>query len=124
MVLEESICSKEDERKCKEAIAKHSPFKNDLSIGAQFAKIEKTGTRIFVYNLEQWDGNCIFDWDPKKVIKTEAQIEKKIPGDITIRSKRVRVRAGQTSTTVGHFTINTGMEASIKTRCCSMYWME
>lgn len=100
MVLEESICSKEDERKCKEAIAKHSPFKNDLSIGAQFAKIEKTGTRIFVYNLEQWDGNCIFDWDPKKVIKTEAQIEKKIPGDITIRSKRVRVRAGQTSTTV------------------------
>ncbi|KAG0605194.1 hypothetical protein M758_9G038700 [Ceratodon purpureus] len=100
MVLDESVCTKEDEKKVKEAVAKHSPFKNDLSIGAQFAKIEKTGTRIFVYNLEQWDGNCIFEWNPKTVVKTEASAEKKTPGDIKIRSRRVRVRAGQTSTEV------------------------
>jgi hypothetical protein len=101
-VLDESVCTKEDEKKCKEAVAKHSPFKNDLSIGAQFAKIEKTGTCIFIYNLEQWDGNCIFEWNPKKIKKGEAPSEKKIPGDIIIRSRRVRVRAGQTSTKVGH----------------------
>lgn len=106
MVLDESVCTKEDEKKVKEAVAKHSPFKNDLSIGAQFAKIEKTGTRIFVYNLEQWDGNCIFEWNPKTVVKTEASAEKKTPGDIKIRSRRVRVRAGQTSTEVDHLTLN------------------
>lgn len=106
MVLDESVCTKEDEKKVKEAVAKHSPFKNDLGIGAQFAKIEKTGTRIFIYNLEQWDGNCIFEWNPKNVTKIEVSAGKKVPGDIMIRSRRVRVRAGQTSTKVGHRTLN------------------
>lgn len=91
MALDESVCTKEDEEKCKAAVSKYSPFKNDLSIGAQFAKIESTGTRIFVYNLEQWEGKCIFE-----VIESETQSEKKLL-DIKMRSRRVRVRAGQTS---------------------------
>lgn len=98
IALDESVCTKEDEEKCKKAIAKHSPFKNDLSIGAQFAKIEKTGTNIFVYNLEQWDGNCIAEWSENKTIKSEEMAkEKELPGDIKIPSRRLRVRAGQTS---------------------------
>jgi len=95
MALDERVCTKADEEKCKTAVAKYSPFKNDLSIGAQFAKIESTGTRIFVYNLEQWDGKCIFEWTTSEVLESEAHAEKK--PDIKIRSHRVRVRAGQTS---------------------------
>lgn len=97
MALDESVCSKADEEKCKTAVAEYSPFKNDLSIGAQFAKIESTGTRIFVFNLEQWDGKCIFEWKTSEILEGEAQAEKKVPGDIKMRSRRVRVRAGQTS---------------------------
>ena len=114
IVLDERVRTTGDEEKCKEAIFKHSPFKNDLSIGAQFAKIENTGTRIFIYNLEQWDGKCIFDWNPKQVIKIEAPAEKKVSGDIIIRSKRVRVRAGQTSNQVSHLTSNIGTEACLE----------
>lgn len=89
------MCTKADEEKCRKAVAKYSPFKNDMSIGAQFAKIESTGTRIFVYNLEQWDGKCIFEWTTSEDLESATPGEKK--PDIKIRSRRVRVRAGQTS---------------------------
>ncbi|XP_024389114.1 uncharacterized protein [Physcomitrium patens] len=95
--LDESVCTKQDEEKCKKAVTKHSPFINDISIGAQFARIENTGTRIFVYNLEQWDGKCIFEWNRSLDPETNAQNEKNELEDIKIRSRRVRVRAGQTS---------------------------
>lgn len=86
--LDESVCTKQEEEKCKKAVTRHSPFKNDMSIGAQFAKLDKsdgTGTCIFIYNLEQWEGQCIFNYSMKPKI------------DIQIRSKRVRARAGQIS---------------------------
>lgn len=86
--LDESVCTKQEEEKCKMAVTRHSPFKNDMSIGAQFAKLDKnneTGTCIFIYNLEQWEGQCIFNYSMKP------------NNDIQIRSKRVRARAGQIS---------------------------
>jgi hypothetical protein len=65
-------------------------------IGAQFAKIGARGTSIYVYNLEQWEGKCIFDWSNG----AEQEDRNKNDGelaDIQIRSKRVRNRPGQTS---------------------------
>ena len=48
----------------------YSPLKNDLSIGAQFAKIKSTGACNFVYKLGQWDGKCIFEWTTKTCMKS------------------------------------------------------
>lgn len=50
-----------------------------------------------MYNLEQWDGKCIFEWNRSLDPETNAQNEKNELEDIKIRSRRVRVRAGQTS---------------------------
>lgn len=101
MELDESIQSKEEEEICKNAISKHSPLRNDLSIGVQFAKIEskgKTGTRIFVYNLDQWEGECIFACTSNHKEGTGPLVTRRQElKDLQIRSQRVRARSGQTS---------------------------
>lgn len=75
MALDDSVCTAGDEEKCKAAVAKYSPLKNDLSIGAQFAKIESTGTRIFLYNLEQWDGKCISSGQQAELVRVKSGLK-------------------------------------------------
>ncbi len=96
MDLDDKHFSRAQEEACKKAVKEHSPFRSDIMIGAQFAKIGARGTSIYVYNLEQWEGKCIFDWSNG----AEQEDRNKNDGelaDIQIRSKRVRNRPGQTS---------------------------
>jgi hypothetical protein len=98
--LDDKHFSRAQEEACKKAVKEHSPFRSDIMIGAQFAKIGARGTSIYVYNLEQWEGKCIFDWtngaEQEDRNKNDGEI-----ADIQIRSKRVRNRPGQTSRKVG-----------------------
>ncbi|CAM6012481.1 unnamed protein product [Sphagnum balticum] len=96
MDLDDKHFSRAQEEACKKAVKEHSPFRSDIMIGAQFAKIGARGTSIYVYNLEQWEGKCIFDWSNGAEQEDRNKNDGEI-ADIQIRSKRVRNRPGQTS---------------------------
>ena len=65
---DESVCTKQEEEKCKKAVTRHSPFQKDMRIGAPFAKLDKsdgTGTCISIHpNLD----NVTPSVSPKNVI--------------------------------------------------------
>ena len=81
----------EEEAKTRLEVIKHfSPF-NEYKIGAIFAAFgEGSGTTVCVYNLEKWGSDYALQWDPKA---TEDETKSRL--DITIRSRRVRMRPSQ-----------------------------
>ena len=90
MEFDLQINSEEEAKARLEVIKQFSPF-NEYKIGATFAAFgEGSGTTVCVYNLEKWGSDYALQWDPKAT-----EVETKSRLDITIRSRRVRMRPSQ-----------------------------
>ncbi|XP_074308690.1 uncharacterized protein LOC141643433 isoform X2 [Silene latifolia] len=75
-----------------EAIKEFSPF-NEYLIGEKAGLFQhRTGTQIYIWNLDKWGSDYSLEWLPG--IPGASTFHQ---GDILIRSRRVRTRPGQTS---------------------------
>lgn len=75
------------------AIKEFSPFDKYLIGGkAGLFHGNRTGTQIFIWNLDEWGSNYCLEWDDGLTGGSSFH-----QGDIRIRSKRIRSRPGQIS---------------------------
>ncbi|XP_057251571.1 uncharacterized protein LOC104895755 isoform X2 [Beta vulgaris subsp. vulgaris] len=93
-------CMEIDKSVQSEALAQHnlnamkefSPF-NEYLIGEKAGLFGgNTGTQIYIWNLDKWGSNYTLEWQAG--MRGGSSFHQ---GDITIRSRRVRTRPGQTS---------------------------
>ncbi|GMH14936.1 hypothetical protein Nepgr_016777 [Nepenthes gracilis] len=93
MELDRRIQSEEFAEYNLNAIKDFSPF-NEYLIGEKAASFldNKTGTQIYIWNLDKWGSNHSLEW--KSGMQGGSSF---YHGDILIRSRRVRSRPGQTS---------------------------
>uniref|UniRef100_I1QDZ9 CW-type domain-containing protein n=1 Tax=Oryza glaberrima TaxID=4538 RepID=I1QDZ9_ORYGL len=80
------------------AIKEFSPF-NEYFIGEKLGIFgeDGTGTQIYIWNLDRWGADYTLDWSSGKPSEDPVHHGR---GDILIRSRRVRLRPGQTSNNV------------------------
>uniref|UniRef100_A0A0E0LDL2 CW-type domain-containing protein n=1 Tax=Oryza punctata TaxID=4537 RepID=A0A0E0LDL2_ORYPU len=80
------------------AIKEFSPF-NEYFIGEKLGIFgeDSTGTQIYIWNLDRWGADYTLDWSSGKPSEDPVHHGR---GDILIRSRRVRLRPGQTSNNV------------------------
>ncbi|KAL9268954.1 MORC family CW-type zinc finger protein 4-like protein [Drosera capensis] len=93
MELDKEVQSEELAEYNLKAIKEFSPF-NEYMIGEKAADFHdsKTGTQIYIWNLEKWGSDYCLEWQSGKRGGSSFY-----QGDIFIRSRRVRSRPGQTS---------------------------
>ncbi|KAL6873478.1 hypothetical protein ACP4OV_013560 [Aristida adscensionis] len=80
------------------AIKGFSPF-NEYFIGEKLGIFgeDRTGTQIYIWNLDKWGTDYTLEWHSAKSSENAVHNGR---GDILIRSRRVRLRPGQTSNKV------------------------
>ena len=79
------------------AIKEFSPF-NEYLIGEKAGLFhERTGTQIYIWNLDEWGSDYSLEWDAGLSDRSTFS-----QGDIYIRSRRIRSRPGQISQKVWH----------------------
>lgn len=85
------------------AIKNFSSF-NEYFIGEMLSRFGgKTGTQIFIWNLDRWGTDFTLEWNSGKSSENPVHHGR---GDILIRSRRVRSRPGQTSNKVRSVTFH------------------
>ncbi|PKA62430.1 hypothetical protein AXF42_Ash009316 [Apostasia shenzhenica] len=94
MEIDLSIQSEESANFNLSAIKECSPF-NEYFIGEQLGKFGEngTGTQIYIWNLDEWGSDYTLEWVGGKIGDGYNQN----PGDILIRSRRIKSRSGQIS---------------------------
>uniref|UniRef100_A0A0D9WS76 CW-type domain-containing protein n=1 Tax=Leersia perrieri TaxID=77586 RepID=A0A0D9WS76_9ORYZ len=98
MEVDSSVQSKTTAEYNLNAIKEFSPF-NEYFIGEKLGIFgeDGTGTQIYVWNLDRWGADFTLDWISGKPSENPVHPGR---GDILIRSRRVRLRPGQTSNNV------------------------